>query len=141
MARTQHASDDHRRDEDEPAAVSSFQASSPLGGPVGFADVVADNVVACATSAAILSRGLQFMNQARLRAYLMCVDDGLRIVKAMGIAKNGREWIGLERQLYMRAASWSISRTLMLTVMAVQLGEDAVVPLARRLDAALDMVA
>lgn len=104
-------------------------------------DFAADNVVACAASAAILARGLQFMNQARLRAYLMCVDDGLRIVKAMGIAKSGGEWIGLERQLYTRAASWTISRTLMLTVMAVQLGDDAVVPLTRRLDAALDMVA
>lgn len=104
-----------------------------------IADFIADNVVACATSAAILSRGVHFMNQARLRAHLMCIDDGLRIVKAMRMAKTGREWIGLERQLYLRASSWMISRTTMLAVMAVQLGEDAVVPLSRRANAAFDL--
>lgn len=131
--------------EDQPGSGATVGKPAPpeggVGSGAGIAEFVTDNVAACAASAAILSRGFQFINRARLRAYLMGVDDGLRIVRAMCLARTGREWIGLERQLYMRASSWTVSRTLMLAVMAVQLGEDAVVPLARRLDAVFDLAA
>lgn len=99
----------------------------------------AGNVRAVAKSGAILSRGVQAFNQAAIGICRMTWQDGMTASRALAGCRSPKHAAELELDLMRANGSRLVGQGCMLAVMAMQIGEDSVVPLVKRVHAAYDV--
>jgi len=97
-----------------------------------------DNVQAAVMSGAILSRGVQALNHAAMGVMRITWQDDLSASKALSNCKSPKDAVELEFDLLCTNGSRLVAKSCMLAVMAMQVGEDSVVPLVNRFRVAYD---
>jgi hypothetical protein len=103
----------------------------------GFA---AENVDAFLKSVEILSRGIRAVNSSAHGTASMTLDDGLSAFRALMGCRTLPEWIDLQSELVKLNSGRVAIRALLLSVMSVQVTEEALFPLIRRANAAFGLV-
>jgi len=119
-------------------AAASLQAPNV---PDAIRDAIAfsnDNVQAVVKSGAILSRGLRALNHAALGVMRITLQDGVSASKALSNCRSPKHAVELELDLLCTNGSRLVGKGCMLAVMAMQVGEDSVVPLVKRVRAVYD---
>lgn len=96
----------------------------------------AENVDAALKATEILSRGVRALNFNVHGAATMTAEDGLSAARALMDCKTVPQWIELQSELVKLNAGRTAIRALLLSVMAIQVTEEALFPLIRRLNAA-----
>lgn len=86
-------------------------------------------------SADIFSRGVRVLGLNVYGAASMIVDDGLSGTRALMDCRTISELVELQTELVKLNAGRAAIRTLLLSVMTVQVTEEALFPLIRRVDA------
>lgn len=133
-----------------PAADTEVEASPALPFTVGgvaftaFFDGFgfgARNVDAMMKSRTILARGVRAFNDASLGVALMSVEQAAAAAKGISNCRTVADWVDFRNCLVKFSAARMVGTACMLSNMAVQVAEDASVPLTRRMSATLDEVA
>jgi hypothetical protein len=94
------------------------------------------NLQAAAKAGDIWARGFRLLNTAFVGHAWMTLDDSIAELQARMSCSSVRQLLALEADVGCRTVSRSVERLCVLVRIAGQLGEDAVVPLQRRIDAA-----
>ena len=100
----------------------------------------AENADAMLKSAEILSRGFCALADALRGTASMTVDDGRSAVRALMGCGSASQSIELQTELVKLNAGRATIRALLLSVMTVQVAEEAMVPLISRINAAFGLV-
>jgi len=87
-------------------------------------------------STEIFSRGVRVFNCNVQGAATMTADDGLSAARALMDCRTVPQWVELQSELVRLNAGRAAIRALLLSVMAIQVTEEAFFPLIRRLNAA-----
>jgi len=123
----------------ETTVVTTSEPASDVADAIRFAIAFSnDNVQAVVKSGAILSRGVQALNHAAVGVMRITWQDGLSASKALSNCRSPKDAADLEFDLLCTNGSRLVSKGCMLAVMAMQVGEDSVVPLVNRCRAAYD---
>lgn len=101
----------------------------------GIRDYTAQNVQAALKSADILSRGLRVLGFNVCGATNMTVDDGVAATRALMDCRTLPDWIKLQSELVKLNIGRATIRALVLSVMTVQVTEEAWFPLLSRANA------
>lgn len=96
----------------------------------------AENADAALKATEILSRGVRALNVNVHGAATMTAEDGLSAARALLDCRTVAQWIELQSELVKLNAGRAAIRALLVSVMAIQVTEDALFPLIRRLNAA-----
>ncbi len=121
-----------------PDADSPDADSREWGRVHGF---TAENVDAVLKSAEILSRGFCAFKHNWLGATCMSIDDGKSAARALMGCATVPHLIHLQADLIKLNSSRATIRALLLSVMTVQVTEETLFPLIRRVDAAFGLFA
>ncbi len=104
-------------------------------------DFVAQNADAVLKSAEILSRGFQALHHNLDGTANMTFNDGVSAARALMDRRAVSEWIALHAELVRLNSGRAAIRALLLSVMTVQLAEEALFPLIRRMNASFGLAA
>lgn len=94
-----------------------------------------ENVQAALKSTDILFRGLRVLNFSVGGAASMTLDDGMSAARALMGCRTVLEWMDLQAELVKLNGGRLTIRALFLSVMALQMTEEAIFPLIRRANA------
>jgi len=100
----------------------------------------ARNVDAMMKSRTILARGVGALNNASLGVALMSVEHAAAAAKGISNCRTLADWIDVQNCIVKLGIGRMIGTTCMLSNMAVQVAEDASVPVTRRMGASFDEI-
>jgi hypothetical protein len=101
----------------------------------GWLGVGARNADAMIKARAILARGFRALNGTTFGVALMSVEQASAAVQEANECRTGAEWVAFQGKLAGLATRRLVDAACMLSTMAVQVSEDALVPLTRRIEA------
>ena len=96
------------------------------------------NADAMMKSRAILVRGVRALNNTSLGVALMSVEQTAAAVHGLSECRTVPDWVDVQKCIFKLGVGRMVGTSCMLSNMAVQVAEDASVPLTRRMGAALD---
>ncbi len=99
------------------------------------------NVDAIVKSRTIFVRGVRALNNTSFGVALMSVEQAAAAAKAISDCRTVAEWVDVQNCIVQLGVGRMVGTTCMLSDMAVQIAEDASVPLTRRMGASLDEIA
>jgi len=100
----------------------------------------ARNVDAMMKSRTILARGVGALNNASLGVAMMSVEHAAAAVKGLSDCRTLADWFDVQNCIVKLGVGRMIGTTCMLSNMAVQVAEDASVPVTRRMGASFDEI-
>jgi hypothetical protein len=101
----------------------------------------ARNVDAMMKSRTILVRGVRALNNASFGVALMSVEHAAAAARGISNCRTLADWIDVQNCIVKLGVGRMIGTTCKLSNMAVQVSEDASVPLTRRVGASFDEIA
>ena len=101
----------------------------------GWLSVGIRNTEAVLKSRAILARGFRALASTSFGMALMSVEQAKAAVQETSECRTGIEWVAFQGKLVGLATRRTVDAGCMLSTMAVQVAEDASVPLTRRIEA------
>ncbi|MGF1639725.1 MAG: phasin family protein [Rhodospirillales bacterium] len=121
----------------ESSAAADVPPSAGIAGWVGFASL---NVEAMAMSRSILLRGARALGMASAGVVLMSLEQALAVPHGLARCRSAADWVGFQGKVLRLATGRMLGTAAMLSEMALQVADDAAVPLRRRIEATVGEV-